>query len=105
MHGPFIAGFRKMKDLLAPVLGKGAADGKDEASKPPVSREKLAELLGRLSACAGDFDIDGLDAVMAELNGAALPADFEETMARIRTCVDNVDFKGLRELLAEQVQK
>lgn len=105
MHGPFIAGFRKMKDLLAPVLGKGAADGKDEASKPPVSQEKLAELLGRLSACAGDFDIDGLDAVMAELNGAALPADFEETMARIRTCVDNVDFKGLRELLAEQVQK
>ena len=100
-HGPFIAAFRKMKDLLAPVLHTGGtdADGK-EPGRPPVTQEKLDELVERLSACAGSFDIDGLDAVMEELDGMPVPPEFEETLARIRVCVDNVDFKGLKEALS-----
>ena len=104
-HGPFIAAFRKMKDLLAPVLHTGDTGGQETGTGPAASREQIAELLEQLSACAGSFDIDGLDAVMAELDGMPVPPDFEGDRARIRTCVENVDFKGLRELLSSMTQQ
>ncbi|MCR5621846.1 MAG: response regulator [Treponema sp.] len=103
-HGPFIVAFRRMKDLLASVLNTGDADGQ-KADKPLVSREKLSEFLERLLACAGNFDIDGLDVVMEELDGMSVPPDFEGDMARLRTCVENVDFKGLKETLSALIKK
>ncbi len=104
VHGPFIAEFRKMKDLLAPILHTGDA-GRKAKDKPPVSREQLDEFLERLSACAGSFDIDGLDVLMEELDGMPVPPEFEGDMTRLRACVENVDFKGLKEILSALTKK
>ena len=51
--------------------------------------------------CADTFDIDGLDALSAELSSVKLPLDFSQKFDKIRTSIENVDFQGLKILLSD----
>ena len=50
---------------------------------------------------ADSFDIDGLDQLVKELSSVKLPLDFSQEFSNISQCIQNVDFKKLRILLAE----
>ena len=100
-HGALMELYTSYKQKLAAVAADDdSSNGCDDAEKPAISEAALREKLTQLGAAADRFDIDGLDALIAELAAVALPPAFADTFAKIRTCVENVDFAGLQPLLA-----
>ena len=99
-HKPLLDLFLSFRQKLAPVV---ADDGGEAKEKKKISDEELAQKLRTLADCADSFDLDGLDALIAELADYELSTDFVQAFAKIRTCVENVDFKELRNLLAQWI--
>ena len=95
-HAPLMERFRSFKEKFAPLVTQGAAE---QDAKPPITEDALKEKLVAIGNAADAFDIDALDAIMAELSAVALPASWTEKFAKIRTCVENVDFIELKKLL------
>ncbi|MBP5465709.1 MAG: hypothetical protein J6Y13_11130, partial [Treponema sp.] len=95
-----VARMRAMQPLLArAVLPEGGQE--DSGAKPLIAAQELEAALSRLASCVEEFDIDGLDAVMKELDGYSFaPAD-AKFIGDVRTGVENVDFKQLKSLLSE----
>ncbi len=82
----------KLKDIID-------AASQDQDEKPVISEEELKEKLERLKKCAEGFDIDGADAIMQEFSNYSMPDSFKDDFAKIKTCVENVDFKELKNIL------
>ena len=100
-HKTLLDDFLSFKHILEPVLQENS----DITNKPEISKEELSEKIQKLISFTDDFDIDGLDNIMAELSAVTLPLDFSETFDKIRKDVENVDFKNLRILLSEWSHK
>ena len=94
-HKPLMDTFLGYKYLLKPIV----EDELDEADKPEITSEDLSAKIAAIITCAEAFDLDGLDSIMKELSSVKLPLDFSEIFIKIQKCVDNVDFKELRNLL------
>ncbi len=75
------------------------------APKEEISQEVLEEKVQQIIECADAFDIDGLDSLMSELSSVSLPIEFSQKFDKIRTSVQNVDFKELKNLLSEWSSK
>ena len=73
----------------------------DTAQLPPVPAELLQQTIDALRNAIDDFDIDGVDSCIAELDKYAMPEYFKDTFEAIRSCATNVDFSGLAEHLSE----
>jgi CheY-like chemotaxis protein len=99
-NAELVARIRALKPLLEravmPEVGQ-----EDSGAKPLISDQELEDVLARLSSYADSFDIDGLDAVMQELDGYSFKPDVEKAVAEVRTCVENVDFKKLKARLSD----
>ena len=106
-HGALIELYRSYAQKLAAFGAESANDGAggetgaSSDGEEPLTSAELTERLKTLATCADDFDIDGADAIIAELGRRPLPADFAATFEAIRICVRNVDFDGLAAVLAE----
>ena len=96
-HTPLMTLFKGFKEKLSALIKKED----DEAGKPEISAAELKEKLSKIGKAAEDFDIDLLDSLMAELSAYAHPQSFKDTFAKIRTCVENVDFIELKKILSE----
>ncbi len=96
-HQDFLNSFMNFKDILQPLLKV-----KDkEQEKEEISEIELSEKIQELIKYADSFDIDGLDNIIKELKSVKLPLDFSQKFDNIQQSVNNVDFKGLRNLLSE----
>ena len=85
------------RHILEPLL----ESEKEDTDKPEISPEELSAKLKQMADCADTFDIDGLDSLVSELKSVKLPLDFSQKFDKIRTSIENVDFKELRILLTE----
>ena len=101
-HANLIELFQSYKPLLQLLT----EDSSEEAgAKAEISEEELKSKVNQLIDFANDFDIDGLDKVLEDLSKVTLPLDFSEKFDRIRSSIENVDFKELRTLLSEWSNK
>ena len=101
-HANLIELFQSYKPILQPLT----EDSSEEAgAKAEISEEELKSKVNQLIDFANDFDIDGLDKVLEDLSKVTLPLDFSEKFDRIRSSIENVDFKELRTLLSEWSNK
>ena len=98
-HKNLLNTFRSFKIILAPLLIDEKDTGDDK--KAEISEEELSEKINQIIEYANDFDIDALDATINELKKFTLPFNFSEKFDKIVICVENVDFKELRNLLSE----
>ena len=96
-HKPLIEQFLAFKHKLEPLLENKS----DKSDKKEISQEELSQKISQMIDCADTFDIDGLDALSAELSSVKLPLDFSQKFDKIRTSIENVDFQGLKILLSD----
>ncbi|SEQ78182.1 Signal transduction histidine kinase [Treponema bryantii] len=96
-HKPLFDLFLSYKEKLAPLV----KEEKNQTPAKEISQEELSEKIKFLLDYANDFDIDGLDSLISELSSVQLPFDFSQKFDKIKTSVENVDFKELRNLLSE----
>lgn len=94
-HGPLMELYRSFIQRLASLL----KEDDNSADKPVISEEDLNEKLAKIGEFADSFDIDGLDAIVEELSAFAMPPSFADKFAKIKTCIENVDFIELKKLL------
>ena len=67
--------------------------------KPALSDEEFSARLEKIRAFSLDFDLDGLDAQISEIGSFALGEKAASVFREIRERVENVDFKGLLEIV------
>lgn len=100
-HEELIENFLKFKQILEP-LTKENVSGEQNVE---ISNEELMGKIQQMIDCANNFDIDGLDNLVKELSSVILPIDFSQKFCKIRSSVENIDFKELRILLSEWSNK
>ena len=100
-HKKLLDTFLSFKHILEPLLQEASAN----EDKPEISKEELAEKIKLIVEYADDFNIDGLDNLMKELASVKLPLDFSDKFDKIRSSVEKVDFKELRNLVTEWSSK
>ena len=76
--------FRNLKEVLRPY---GEIQNQE---KREVSAEELAELLTGMKESMNQFDIDGVDEAMRELEKCRIPEKCEKYMETLRACVADV---------------
>ena len=96
-HKTLLDMYLAFRHILEPLL----ESEKEDTDKPEISPEELSAKLKQMADCADTFDIDGLDSLISELTSVKLPLDFSQKFDKIRTSIENVDFKELRILLTE----
>ena len=97
-HGPFLDLFRSYRQKLEPFI---QATAENQGEKRLISEEEAEEILADIGRIAADFDIDGLDSLMAELADVSFPDAYADKFAEIRRCAENVDFIALKKLFAD----
>ncbi len=97
-HGTLQDLYRSYLQKLAPFVQREDTDGSEKAE---ISEDALREELAALATYADRFDISGLDAVLKDLSAFAMPPSFAATFGKIRSAVENVDFKELKTLLTD----
>lgn len=98
-HKTLIDTFLGLKHNLEPLLQE------NDDEKVEISKDDLSEKIKLLIEYADSFDIDGLDNIVKELLSVKLPLDFSNKFDKIRTSIEKVDFKELRNLLSEWSSK
>ena len=77
----------------------------DEANLQETSKEELSRILGQMADAMDDFDLDGVDAAMAELEGYRMPEDLAEDMDALRAAVADVAMEEVMDLCHAMVDK
>ena len=77
----------------------------DEANLQETSKEELSHILGQMADAMDDFDLDGVDAAMAELEGYRMPEDLAEDMDALRAAVADVAMEEVMDLCHAMVDK
>lgn len=92
--------YRSYEARLAPLCGEFALAGAD-SEKRPISREEMEDALSALGEVAAAFDFASADAIVAELDCRAVPPEFAEKYAAVRSAVRDVDAIRIAEILSE----
>ncbi len=85
--------YRSYKEKLA------AFAPEEHEAKPPISQEQLSEALAALKDFVEAFDFDSADNIMTQLDGYAMPEDFDASYRRIKELIAAVDREALLKLL------
>ena len=93
-HPAFMKNFLSLKQSLS-FLEK-----KDLALKPGMSEEDFEKELSEIAALAENFDLTALDERMARLSDFSVPPSKKVLFEKIRLCVEEVDFPGLKKILS-----
>ncbi|MCR5725158.1 MAG: response regulator [Treponema sp.] len=99
-HATLLEHFTNFKQKLAPVTE--AETAADSAEKPLIPENTFKALAEKLFKSASDFNIDGADEAIAELSAYRMPDALKDTFEKMRTCVQNVDYSGLKKLIKEK---
>ena len=93
-----LALYRSYKPILKPF---GQAQ---ESEKRETSREELVGILRRLRRSMEDFDLDGADAAMKELEECRIPEELGTQMEQMRAYVADVAMMEVMELADSMVE-
>ena len=93
-HPAFMKNFLSLKQSLS-FLEK-----KDLALKPGMSEEDFEKELSEIATLAENFDLTALDERMARLSDFSVPPSKKVLFEKIRLCVEEVDFPGLKKILS-----
>ncbi len=78
-------------------------DSIGETDRPPLSPEELKEKLSDMRELLEAFDFDTASELFESLNDYALPEDFRETYAKMKTLMAEVERDGLIQLINERL--
>ncbi len=92
--------YRLFKDILKDYTEKKEV----ENNNPLISQEELEKNIKALIQAVEDYNYDELENIQKNLNSYKLPLDFSSIYDKINTCIYNVDFDGLNDLIPE-IQK
>lgn len=70
----------------------------DDVEKVEILESDFEEYLQIIAKYANDFNLNALDSVIEELADVSIPEKYDELFKKIKTSVQNVDFKTLKEL-------
>ena len=90
--------FRALKPVLEPY-GKA-----NEQNKKQVSNDEIVNVLHKLSAAMDNFDLDGADEAMGELEQYQLPDALQEPMERLRALVADVAMEDVINVCQEMIE-
>lgn len=94
--GPLLTMYRDLKPVLAPYV--------DEVSdKTVVSSDVYKELLEQLNTCMEEFDLDGADATMAQLEQYNPPDCVKDSFKKLRALVADVAMEDVIDLTNEMI--
>ena len=96
-HKNLIDTFLSFRYILQPLI----EDENDKNPKKEISEEELTQKIKEIGELADAFDIDGLDNLIKEISSYQIPLDFSDKFDKIRTSVENVDFKKLHNQVIE----
>ena len=87
--------FRAYKEHLAPLY----TSAEEDADKPLMSAEELAEFYEAVREVAQGFDLDAIDAMIEEAERYRLPAEETERFRKLKNAVLAADWSGLETML------
>lgn len=94
-----LAMYRGYKEILKPYIRK------TEQNKQTVSIQEWIEGLRKLHFSVEQFDMDGADAVMKELETYQIPECIEAELERLRVCVADVAMEEIMQLAEDMIRK
>ena len=72
---------------------------KDEKiEKVEILESDFEEYLQKIAKFSNDFNLNALDAIVEELSDVKIPEKYDDLYTKIKTGIENVDFKTLKEL-------
>ena len=91
----FLGDCRDLGDRIRPLLPESKTEEED---LPPIDPATLQRICGRIPEMADEFDSDGLEKAVEELESYALPEEEKQKLEKLRHAVDNYDYDTIREL-------
>ena len=92
-----LAELRSYKDVLRPYGEAG------NQNKKEVSAQELIEILTNMRDCMDQFDLDGVDAAMQELEKCRIPDNCGEQMETLRVAVTDVMMEEVMNVADEMI--
>ena len=92
-----LAELRSYKDILRPYGEAG------NQNKKEVPAQELIEILTNMRDCMDQFDLDGVDAAMQELEKCRIPDNCSEQMETLRVAVTDVMMEEVMQVADEMI--
>ncbi len=93
-----LAELRSYKDVLRPYGEAG------NQNKKEVSAQELIEILTNMRDCMDQFDLDGVDAAMQDLEKCRIPDNCKEQMETLRVAVTDVMMEEVIQVADEMIR-
>lgn len=87
-----LAMYRDFKDILKPCADK------EEAARQEASNGEWCQALQQIHQCIEQFDLDGVDQIMEQLEEYQIPECIRESMDQLRVYVADVSMEEIMEL-------
>lgn len=87
-----LAMYRDFKDILKPYADK------EEAARQEASNGEWCQALQQIHQCVEQFDLDGVDQIMEQLEEYQVPECIRESMDQLRVYVADVSLEEIMEL-------
>ena len=87
-----LAMYRDFKDILKPYADK------EEAARQEASNGEWCQALQQIHQCIEQFDLDGVDQIMEQLEEYQVPECIRESMDQLRVYVADVSLEEIMEL-------
>ena len=87
-----LAMYRDFKDILKPYADK------EEAARQEASNGEWCQALQQIHQCVEQFDLDGVDQIMEQLEEYQVPECIRESMDQLRVYVADVSMEEIMEL-------
>ena len=98
-HPKLMEAYQALKEVLKPY-GQVSNENLQE-----VSAEQMIELLESIRCCVDEFDIDGADAAMKELENCRIPDELADDMDELRAAVADIQMEVVMELTTKMTEK
>ncbi len=102
LHPIYIRELKSYKDKLKKLVGD---DKKAEDNKKAIDGETLRDLLVKLRDCTKDYDVDGADKVMKEVNEYFYPDELKDKIDRLSQAVLDIDDDLVFEIIDEIMEE
>lgn len=92
-----LADYRALAEALKPLLGI-TDEAEDDADKPEMDRDELAEFYEAVAEFAESYDLDSIDALLRQAKEYRIPEDERERFSALEKCVRESDWEGLKQV-------
>ena len=94
-----LADYRALAAQIGGALGLAGADDAED-DRPELDPGELADLYGAIQEFAEGFDLNSIDALLAQTKDFKIPDAEKERFEKLERCVRDSDWDKLKEVLA-----